>query len=130
MPLSSDRVTSDPIAKQRMRFCVCRIDHPIRWPNSALDEGCAKMTKFISHDPCKFDMPERRPIEIVTTPTNDMRSCHVNSDKVHPVPSSPRRSIEDAVRDIARAFRNHLLPNSFDDDRCYNVHTMNKIGAK
>ena len=77
------------------------------------------------------EMPERPPIEIVTTPSDDNRSYHVNSDKVSRVLGfKPKRTIEDAVRDLARAFRNYLLPNSFDDDWYYNVRTMKKIGAK
>ena len=77
------------------------------------------------------EMPEKGEIKIVTTPTNDMRSYHVNSDKVKRVLGyEPKRSIEDAVRDLARAFRNHLLPHSFDDDCYYNVRTMKKLGAK
>ncbi len=77
------------------------------------------------------EFPDRPKINIVTTPTNDMRSYHVNSDKIRRVLGFvPKRSIEDAVRDLARAFRNYLLPRSFDDDWYYNVRTMKKIGAK
>lgn len=77
------------------------------------------------------EMPDKGDIKIVTTPTNDMRSYHVNSDKVARVLGfKPKRSIEDAVRDLTRAFRNHLLPQSFDDDWYYNVRTMKKLGAK
>jgi nucleoside-diphosphate-sugar epimerase len=77
------------------------------------------------------EMPEKGDIKIVTTPTNDMRSYHVNSDKVKRVLGfEPKRSIEDAVRDLTRAFGNHLMPNSFDEDWYYNVRTMKKLGAK
>jgi nucleoside-diphosphate-sugar epimerase len=77
------------------------------------------------------ELPEKGDIKIVTTPTNDMRSYHVNSDKVHRILGfRPKRTIEDAVRDISRAFRNHLLPQSFDDDWYYNVRTMKRIEAK
>jgi nucleoside-diphosphate-sugar epimerase len=77
------------------------------------------------------EMPEKRKIEIVTTPSNDNRSYHVNSDKIRSVLGfKAQRTIEDAVRDLARAFRNHLLPASFDDDWYYNVRTMKRIGAK
>jgi nucleoside-diphosphate-sugar epimerase len=70
------------------------------------------------------------PIKIVTTPSDDNRSYHVNSDKIHrALGFRPKRTIEDAVRDLARAFRNNLLQNSFDDDWYYNVRTMKKIGA-
>jgi len=77
------------------------------------------------------EMPEKGGIKIVTTPTNDMRSYHVNSDKVKRVLGfAPKRSIEDAVRDLTRAFRNCLMPDSFDNDWYYNVRTMKKLGAK
>ncbi len=77
------------------------------------------------------EFPDKGPIKIVTTPSNDNRSYHVNSDKIRRILGfSAKRTIEDAVRDLCRAFRNHLLPNSFDDDWYYNVRTMKKIGAK
>jgi nucleoside-diphosphate-sugar epimerase len=89
--------------------------------------GIAKMVQTIVQE----EMPEKGPIEIVTTPTNDNRSYHVNSDKIRQVLGfAPRRTIEDAVRDLARAFRNHLLDDSFDNDWYYNVRTMKRIGAK
>ena len=76
------------------------------------------------------EIPARAPIQITTTPSDDSRSYHVNSEKVSRVLGfRPRRTIEDAVRDLTRAFRNHLLPNSFDDDRYYNVRTMKHIKA-
>src|ERR1700722_14867771 len=75
------------------------------------------------------EMPELGNIEIVTTPSNDNRFYHVNSDKVRRVLGfEPKRNLEDAVRDLTRAFKNHLMPNSFDDDWYYNVRTMKKIG--
>ena len=40
------------------------------------------------------------------------------------------RRVGVAVRDLARAFRNHMLTNSFDEDWYFNVRTMKKIGAK
>ena len=49
-------------------------------------------------------------------PSMDQRVLHVNE--------------ADAVRDLARAFRNHLLDDSFENDWYYNVRTMKKIGAK
>lgn len=77
------------------------------------------------------EMPEKGDIKIVTTPSNDNRSYHVNSDKVRKVLGFiPKRNIEDAVRDLTRAFKNHLLPHSFEDDTYYNVRTMKKLGAK
>jgi nucleoside-diphosphate-sugar epimerase len=77
------------------------------------------------------EMPEKGEIKITTTPTNDMRSYHVNSDKVKRVLGfEPKRSVEDAVRDLTHAFRNYLLPDSFDEDWYYNVRTMKKLGVQ
>jgi len=75
--------------------------------------------------------PDRRDISIVTTASSDTRSYHVNSDKIRRVLGFvPARTIERAMRDLVRAFLNHLLPDSFDDDWYYNVRTMKRIGAK
>jgi nucleoside-diphosphate-sugar epimerase len=76
------------------------------------------------------EFPDKGKIDIVTTPSDDNRSYHVNSDKVFRVLGyRPKRTIEDAVRDLARAFRNHLLNDSFENDWYYNVRTMKRIGA-
>ena len=55
---------------------------------------------------------------IVTTPSDDLRSYHINSDKIKRVLGYvPKHTIEDAVRDLCAAFREGVIPNSMDDDR-------------
>ena len=50
---------------------------------------------------------------------------HVSSRKIaEKLGWKPKRSVEDAVRDLCRAFRAGKLPNSFDDARYYNVRTV------
>lgn len=76
------------------------------------------------------EFPEKGEISIEVTPNDDNRSYHVNSDKVKRVLGfAPKRSIEQAVRDLCCAFREGKLPDSFEDDGYYNVRTMKKIGA-
>jgi nucleoside-diphosphate-sugar epimerase len=76
------------------------------------------------------EIPERSNVGIVTTPSDDSRSYHVNSEKIRRVLGyRPRRSIEDAIRGLTRAFRNHLLDDSFENDWYYNVRTMKRMGA-
>jgi len=76
------------------------------------------------------EFPEKRPIEIVRTESNDNRSYHINSDKIfRALGFRPQRSIEDAVRDLCVAFKGGKLPNSFDNDWYYNVRTMKAIKA-
>lgn len=75
--------------------------------------------------------PEKNEIPVEVTESNDPRSYHINSDKIkHVLGFKPKHSVEDAVRDLCKAFREGKLPNSFDDDRYYNVRTMKAIGAK
>lgn len=71
------------------------------------------------------EFPEKGEIEVVTTPTNDIRSYHINSDKIAlRLGFRPKRGIEDAVRDLCQAFRAGKLPNSMTDERYFNVRAL------
>jgi nucleoside-diphosphate-sugar epimerase len=73
------------------------------------------------------EYPEMGELEIVTTPSDDLRSYHVNSEKIErELGFRPQRSIEDAVRSICRAFKRDLLPDSMNDSRYFNVKQMQK----
>jgi nucleoside-diphosphate-sugar epimerase len=77
------------------------------------------------------EFPEKGEIGIETTLTNDNRSYHINSDKVtRAIGFKPRHTIEEAIRDLCRAFKLGALPNSMEDDQYYNVRTLKKIQAK
>ncbi|MGJ3259918.1 MAG: NAD-dependent epimerase/dehydratase family protein [Rhodospirillales bacterium] len=77
------------------------------------------------------EFPEKGEIEIVTTPSDDNRSYHVNSDKIKRVIGfEPQYTIEDAVRGLCKAFKEGKLPESMDKDWYYNVRTMQALGAK
>jgi nucleoside-diphosphate-sugar epimerase len=72
--------------------------------------------------------PNKPPIEIVRTETNDNRSYHINSDKIFRVLGyRPRHTVEDAVRDLCKAFARGDLPNSFDDPLYFNVQNMKTV---
>jgi nucleoside-diphosphate-sugar epimerase len=76
------------------------------------------------------EFPGRPPIEIVTTPSDDNRSYHINSDKIRRVLGfEAQHTIEDAVRGLCAAFREGKIPNSMTDDRYYNIRTMKAIKA-
>lgn len=73
------------------------------------------------------EFPEKAPIEIVTTPSDDLRSYHINSDKVTRVLGfTPKRSVEQAMRDLCQAFRDGKIPDSMTNDDYYNVRTLKK----
>ena len=75
--------------------------------------------------------PEKDGIPIDVTTSDDPRSYHINSDKIYrELGFRPKHSIEDAVMDLCQAFKEGKLPNSFDDNKYYNVRTMKAIGAQ
>jgi nucleoside-diphosphate-sugar epimerase len=81
----------------------------------------AQMVKMVVEE----EMPERAPISIETQPTDDIRSYHITSRKIaEKIGFIPARSIEDAVRDLCKAFKNGQLPDSMEDDQYFNVKTV------
>jgi nucleoside-diphosphate-sugar epimerase len=76
------------------------------------------------------EFPDKAPIGIETTPSNDNRSYHINSDKVTRVLGfRPSHTIEDAVRDLCVAFRAGKLPDSMENDRYFNVKRLKRLRA-
>ncbi len=76
------------------------------------------------------EFPQRDRIEIVTTPTDDIRSYHINSDKIRrTLGFRPRHTIADAVRELCGAFREGRLPNSMHDDQYFNVRRLKRLKA-
>ena len=77
------------------------------------------------------EFPAKGNLPIVTTESNDLRSYHINSDKIERILGfRAKRSVEDAIRDLCKAFKDGMLPNSMTDDRYYNVKTMKAVGTR
>lgn len=77
------------------------------------------------------EFPDKPEIDIVTTPTDDIRSYHINSDKIFRMLGfRPKYSIEDAVRSLCQAFHAGKIPNSMTDDRYYNIRTMKRLAVR
>jgi nucleoside-diphosphate-sugar epimerase len=76
------------------------------------------------------EFPDRGDIPIVTTPTDDIRSYHVNSDKIRrELGFQPKHNVEDAVRDLCKAFKQGKLPNSMQDTFYFNVRRLKELKA-
>lgn len=72
-----------------------------------------------------------RDVEIKVEPTNDNRSYHVSSEKIKKeLGFTPKRTIEDAVRDLKDAFDAGKIPASFEDDSYFNIKRMKVVGLK
>jgi nucleoside-diphosphate-sugar epimerase len=74
------------------------------------------------------EFPEKAPIRIETQATNDNRSYHVSSRKIEEkLGYRPRRTLQDAVRELCAAFKQGLFPGSMTDERYVNVRTVKSL---
>lgn len=68
-------------------------------------------------------------VGIAVEPTDDNRSYHISSEKIkRELGFEAQRSIEDAVTDLVDAFAAGRIPKPMDDDRYYNIKTMQRVG--
>jgi nucleoside-diphosphate-sugar epimerase len=73
------------------------------------------------------EFPERAPIRVETAPSNDNRSYHVSSRKIaEKLGWKPKRTIEDAVRDLCHAFREGKFTDSLTNENYVNVRAVKK----
>jgi len=63
------------------------------------------------------------PAEIVVTPSNDPRSYRINSDKLLATGFRPRKTVDDAIREIVVKYQRGELR---DEDRHYNLRWMQR----
>jgi nucleoside-diphosphate-sugar epimerase len=77
------------------------------------------------------EYPDKAPINISTTSTNDNRSYHVSSKKIaEKLGYKPKRTIEDAVRDLCVAFKAGKFTNSMAEDNYVNVRAVKNLNLK
>ena len=73
---------------------------------------------------------KEKKINIEYVESDDKRSYHINSDKIKDILNfQPKHTIEEAVRELCNAFKNNLLPHSFDDENYFNVKKMLKLNV-
>ncbi|MCE2949246.1 MAG: NAD-dependent epimerase/dehydratase family protein [bacterium] len=65
--------------------------------------------------------------EVVVTESNDPRSYRVNSDKLLATGFRPKKTVEDAIREVAEKYRSGVLK---DDDHFHNLKWMQKRMAR
>lgn len=81
--------------------------------NMSIMEIAQKVTEFV-------------PADIITTESNDPRSYRLNSDKLLGTGFEQKYSVKDGIRDVVDAFRSNEIK---DEDRCYNIKTMKRLGC-
>ena len=96
------------------------------YQNHTVSELSAMVKKIVEQE-----MPDKAPIEIITTTSNDLRSYHVSSRKIkEKLGYVPKRSVEDAIRGLCKAFKSGKLPNSLTGDNYINVKVVKEKGIK
>jgi len=74
------------------------------------------------------DIVGRDDVQIVTTPTDDLRSYHISSKKIREdLGFVPKYAIEDAVQDLVDAFHSGQVRDPFENNNYYNVKKMKSI---
>ena len=70
-------------------------------------------------------------VPIHTEPSQDVRSYHINSDKIADVLGfTPKRTVEDAIRDICVKFEDCYWPDSLTNPYYVNVVQYSNLGFK
>jgi len=106
----------------------------LEWPDEAID-GKMFNVGYDNYKVMEIAKMVRnvvgKDVEIVTTPTDDLRSYHVSSEKIkRELGFVPQHTIEDAVRDLVAAFDTGKIPNPMTDIRYYNIKTMQHLQLK
>lgn len=70
-------------------------------------------------------------VSIVTTPTDDLRSYHISSEKIKAeLGFVPLRTVSDAVKDLVTAFDGGKIPNAMTESNYYNIKKMQDLSLK
>ena len=67
----------------------------------------------------------KKKVDIKVTPSNDLRSYRVSSAKIlKELNWKPKKTVEDAIKDLVEAFMAGKIPDSLDNPRYFNIKTM------
>jgi nucleoside-diphosphate-sugar epimerase len=80
-------------------------------------------------DIIKKEMGKDLPVDVV--PTDDPRSYRVTSEKIRDeLGFELKYKVKDAVADLIKAFDEGKLPNSFEDEKYFNIKVMQSVDLK
>jgi len=97
------------------------------YQNQTVDE-LAEITKQVVEE----EFPEKTPVRIEHTTTNDPRSYRITSRKIAgKLGWKPKRNIQDAVRDLCNAFKaGKFVSDTLTDESFVNVKTVKALALK
>jgi nucleoside-diphosphate-sugar epimerase len=94
--------------------------------NQVYNAGDENHSLFEIAEIIKGEIKKDLPVDVV--PTDDPRSYRVTSEKIKgELGFELKYGVKDAVCDLIKAFDEGKLPNSFEDEKYFNIKTMQKI---
>jgi len=88
------------------------------------NRSIADIAKIVQHEVYQA-FPARGEPTIETTPSDDIRSYHISSEKIkRELNFVPRYTIEDAVRDLIAAFKADRFDDSINNPKYFNIKTL------
>jgi len=70
-------------------------------------------------------------IELITVPSDDIRSYHISSEKIKKeLGFVPKFTVEDAVHDLCNSFEKNKFSNSLNNELYFNIKRMNSLQLK
>ncbi len=97
----------------------------VGYQNFSINEIALMVQKVVLEE-----FKEINELPIIKTNSDDKRSYHINSDKIFEVLKfKPKYTIEDAIRDLCKAFKENKIKNSFDNDIYFNVKRLKNLAA-
>lgn len=91
----------------------------------------AELAQFVKKT-VEQEFPDKAPIQVTTTPSNDNRSYHVSSKKIYQkLGWKPRFTIEDAVHGLCAAFKDGRFgKDTMSNEAFVNVKVVKGLGLK
>ena len=73
----------------------------------------------------------KRKIEIIRQPVDDIRSYHINSDKIKKMLKFfPKKNVSNAIQELSLSFKSGKLTDSFSNINYFNLKKLKKINFK
>ena len=70
-------------------------------------------------------------VKIINTPSNDIRSYHISSEKIkNSLGFTTKFTIDNAIQDLIDVFDKKLFDNPLSNDLYFNIKRMQKINLK
>ncbi len=107
--------------------------HTLRWPDASIDGKIYNVgfQNMKIREIAELVRAEIGPdVQIVTTPSNDLRSYHISADKIRrELGWTPKHTVKQAVQDLVAAFKAGLVPEALTHPRYSNIKTMQSYCA-